>query len=85
MLPELSSASALHLRNGGRGHLKMDYNKKLEQLDRHLAEHPKDYQSVIARMKTYSDAVEHEQYQRKVARLKRVAEIRRMRNERKSQ
>lgn len=59
----------------------MDYTKKLERLDKHLAEHPKDYQSVIARLKTYSDAVEHEQHQRKVARLKRVAEIRRMRNE----
>lgn len=55
----------------------MDYNKKLEKLDRHLAENPKDYQSVIARLKTYSDAVEHEQHQRKIARLKRVAEYRR--------
>lgn len=54
----------------------MDYAEKLERLDRHLAEHPKDYQSVIARMKTYSDAVEHEMYLRKVARLKRVAEVR---------
>lgn len=55
----------------------MDYNKKLERLDNHLARHPKDYQSVIARMKTFSDAVEHEMYMRKVARLKRVAEYRR--------
>lgn len=55
----------------------MDYNKKLERLDRHLADHPTDYQSVIARMKTYSDAVEHELYLRKVARLKKVAKYRR--------
>lgn len=55
----------------------MDYNKKLEKLDKHLAENPKDYQSVIARLKTYSDAVEHEQHKRKIARLKRVAEYRR--------
>ena len=61
----------------------MDYFRKLEQIDKHLMEHPKDYQAVISRMKTYSDAVEHEQYKRRVARLKRVAEIRRMRNERK--
>lgn len=54
----------------------MDYAEKLKRLDKHLAEHPKDYQSVIARMKTYSDAVEHEMYLRKVARLKRVAEVR---------
>lgn len=55
----------------------MDYNKKLEMLDNHLAKHPTDYQSVIARMKTYSDAVEHEMYKRRIARLKRMAEYRR--------
>lgn len=55
----------------------MDYNKKLERLDNHIARHPKDYQSVIARMKTYSDAVEHDMHLRKIARLKRVAEFRR--------
>lgn len=55
----------------------MDYAKKLETLDRHLAEHPKDYQSVIARMKTYSDAVEHDMYLRRVERLKKVAKYRR--------
>lgn len=55
----------------------MDYNKKLEKLDKHLAENPKDYQSVIARMKTYSDAVEHQLYLRRIARLKKVAKYRR--------
>ena len=50
----------------------MDYVKKLEQIDKHLAEHPKDYQSVIARMKTYSDAVDHKIHQRRVARMKKV-------------
>ena len=40
-------------------------------------EHPKDYQAVIGRMKTYSDAVEHELYKYRVARLKRLAEVRR--------
>lgn len=58
----------------------MDYYDKLDRLDKHLQEHPKDYQAVISRMKTYSDAVEHQQYLRKVARLKRLAEIRRRRN-----
>lgn len=70
---ELSSTSALPSERG-RG---MDYVKKLEQLDRHLAEHPKDYQAQIAKLKTYSDAVEHEMYLRKVARLKKVARYRR--------
>lgn len=55
----------------------MDYNRKLEKLDKHLADNPKDYQAVIARMKTYSDAVDHEIYLRRVARLKKVAEYRR--------
>ena len=55
----------------------MDYIKKLEQIDKHLQEHPKDYQASIARLKTFSDAVEHEMYLKKVARLKRVAEYRR--------
>ena len=55
----------------------MDYTNRLEQLDRHLAEHPKDYQAVISRIKTYSDAVEHEMYLKRIARLKKVAKYRR--------
>ena len=43
-------------------------------------EHPKDYQAVIARMKTFSDAVEHDMYLKKITRLKRVAEYRRYDN-----
>ena len=58
----------------------MDYIEKLERIDRHLSEHPKDYQSVIASMKTYSDAVEHEMYLRRVERMKRLAEVRRRKN-----
>ena len=54
----------------------MDYKEKLERLDRHIAGHPKDYQSVIARMKTYSDAVEHQMYLRRVERMKKLAEVR---------
>ena len=61
----------------------MDYNERLDALERHLATHPKDYQASIARLKTYSDAVEHQMHLRKVERLKRVAEFRRMRNEQK--
>lgn len=59
----------------------MNYNERLENLDRHIKEHPKDYQASIARLKTYSDAVEHQMYLRKIERLKRVAEFRRKRNE----
>ena len=54
----------------------MDYLEKLQALDEHLAEHPKDYQASISRLKTYSDAVEHQMYLRKIERLKRVADFR---------
>ena len=55
----------------------MDYEEKLKKLDEHLKEHPKDYQASIARLKTYSDAVEHKRYLKRIERLKRVAEYRR--------
>lgn len=55
----------------------MDYNEKLAQLDRHISEHPTDYQAVISRLKVRSDAIEHEIYKRKIYRLKRLAEVRR--------
>lgn len=57
---------------GERGKRKMDYKEKLEKIDRHIAEHPKDYQSVIARMKTFSDAVDNDIHNRRVARMKKV-------------
>lgn len=58
----------------------MDYTEKLKRLDKHIEEHPTDYQAVIARMKTKSDAIEHQMYLRKIKRLKRVAEYRRAHN-----
>lgn len=54
----------------------MDYERKLRRLDEHLAEHPTDYQAVISRMKTRSDAIEHQMYKQKIDRLQRLAEIR---------
>lgn len=55
----------------------MDYTEKLKRLDRHIEQHPTDYQAVIARMVTKSDAIEHQMYLRRITRLKRVAEFRR--------
>lgn len=55
----------------------MDYIDRLERLDNHIKEHPKDYQAVIAKMKTYSDAIEHDLYLRRVERLKKIAKYRR--------
>lgn len=55
----------------------MDYEEKLKKLDEHLSRHPKDYQARIARLKTFSDSVEHKQYLKRVERLKKVAMYRR--------
>ena len=54
----------------------MDYAEKLERLDNHIKRHPKDYQSVISRMKTYSDAIEHEMYLKRIERIKKVERYR---------
>lgn len=59
----------------------MDSWAKLEKLDRHLESHPKDYQAVIARLTTFSDAVEHERRKRTIERLRNVAKYRRELNE----
>lgn len=56
----------------------MDYKEKLKRLDEHIEKHPTDYQAVITRLKTRSDAIEHQMYLKKIARLKRVAEYRRV-------
>ena len=60
----------------------MNYDKKVANLERHLEEHPTDYQAVIAHLKARSDAIEHRGWLRMVERHKRLAEVRRMRKER---
>lgn len=55
----------------------MDIVERLNRLDRHIAENPKDYQAVIARLKTRSDAIDYARKHAMDMRLKRVAEIRR--------
>ena len=62
-----------------------DMNEKIRNLERHIANHPKDYQAVIGLVKARSDAIEHSLYQRKITRLKRVAEFRRVYDEKHSQ
>lgn len=56
---------------------KMDYLKKLNRMDNHLREHPHDYQTVIARIKLASDAIDYQMHKEACMRLKRVAEVRR--------
>lgn len=55
----------------------MDYIEKLENLDRHIADNPKDYTAVISRLKIQSRAIDHYRKQEVNKRLKQVAEIRR--------
>lgn len=57
---------------------------KIERLEEHIAQHPNDYQAVIGLLKARSDAIEHQLYQRKIARLKRVAEFRRKKDEKRT-
>ena len=59
----------------------MDYAERIERLNEHIREHPKDYQAVIAMLKTKSDAYEHTMHLRRIERLQRVAEIRKQRKE----
>jgi len=64
-------------------HMKIE--EKVERLESHLREHPSDYQAVIAHLKARSDMYEHVAHQRTIERLKRVAEIKRQRKDRKEQ
>lgn len=53
----------------------MDYVKKIQRMDEHLRQHPHDYQTVIARLKLASKAVDYEYHKVSCMRLKRLAEI----------
>lgn len=70
------SLPCIHIRKND-----MDYAQKLDRMDKHLEEHPHDYQTVIARLKTQSDMIDHEMRKSRCKRLKRLAEIRRKRKE----
>lgn len=65
-----------------KGEKQMDYETRLRKMDEHLSNHPHDYQTVIARMKTYSEAVDADIRRAQNIRLARLAEVRRQRKER---
>lgn len=44
-------------------------------MDEHLKRHPRDYQTVIARLKTASDMYDHNVVKQRHMRLKKLAEI----------
>lgn len=55
----------------------MNYAEKLERMSRHLEAHPNDYQTVIARLKTASKAIDRQRRKNAVSRLKNLANIKR--------
>lgn len=58
-----------------KGENQMDYVKKLQTMDEHLARHPHDYQTVIARLKLASEVYDHQVWKTRQERLKRLSEI----------
>ena len=59
----------------------MDYVKKVETLEEHVKNHPRDYQSVLALLKARSDLIEHGLYLKMIEQKKQVAKYRRILNE----
>ena len=57
----------------------------VEKIEKHLKEHPADYQSVIALYKQRSKEIEKRRRQREIEMLRKVAKYRRMRNEERTQ
>lgn len=55
----------------------MDYAKRITKMEEHLKQHPKDYQTQISLLKTKSDAYQDRIRNRKIYRMKRLAEVRR--------
>lgn len=55
----------------------MNKAERVVNLERHVAEHPKDYQAVVGLLKARSDLIEHGVYMRMIERRKRMAEYRR--------
>jgi len=62
----------------------MTDQEKIENLDRHLKEHPTDYQAVIHRLKVVSNGIDYAQRKKQNERLKKVAEYRRMLDEKRA-
>lgn len=53
---------------------------RLMRLENHVANHPTDYQSVIALLKLRSEALEKKRKQSQIEHLRKVAKYRRMLN-----
>lgn len=55
----------------------MNYDKKIVRMEKHLKEHPADYQTKISLMKSKSKRIDARRHQMQIVRLKKVAEARR--------
>ena len=55
---------------------KRAYLPKVKKLEKHLEDHPSDYQAVIALLKARSDEIEHRLYEKRIERLKKVHDVR---------
>lgn len=56
----------------------MDYEQRIADMENHLAEHPKDYQTVIALLKMKSKKIEHDMKDIRNQKLQKVAHARAM-------
>lgn len=59
----------------------MDYKNAIKRVEQHLKEHPSDYQSVISLLKLRSKKIDKDIEQRRIDKMKRIAECRRKLNE----
>ena len=55
---------------------KKAYLPKVKRLQKHVIEHPNDYQAVVALLKAKSDEIEHRMYLKRIERLKKLSKVR---------
>lgn len=58
------------------------YEERVEKLKKHLRANPHDYQAQIGLLKARSDAIDHDIYLKQIAKKKKIAEAKRILEER---
>lgn len=58
------------------------YQTRVENLKKHLRANPHDYQAQIGLLKARSDMIDHDMYLKQIAKKKRIAEAKRILEER---
>lgn len=58
--------------------------EKLERIQKHLEQHPTDYQSVISFLKERSRTIEKARRMESIAEIRHIAEVRRKLNEKRT-